>query len=588
VNRVAPIVAAVAIVALVGWHVDVRLDHAGARRELAASTAALDRARLARAELEAQVADDAHELDGLEAAVERLTAAATGDRVEAVRLRAALDALVVERSSADGELAAAATLLADLRAQIELRGIAIADLQRCVDGVMAAAAAVQAGDHDGAVAQLDAVTDACRRADAAAARAAFPFDFPDPFVVVDQGRYFAFATNSAGGAIQVISSTDLRDWRWESGALRAVASWGVPGATWAPSVLRRGDRWLLFYAVRHAASGQQCISVASAAGVGGPYLDASSGPLVCDVDRGGSIDPSPFVAGDGRAYLVWKAEGETVGGVPEIRSQRLRDDGLVTDGQPSVLLAGASGWEGVTIEAPSMVATGAGLVLLYSGNSWNRSTYAVGAARCDSPLGPCQRGSQPVLRTTESAVGPGGAEVFVDRSGALRVAFHAWSEGRVGYPHPRFLHIGSLRVEAASPSSGGSVDRVVHTCPRCELRFMTDVELSDHLDADHAVRAVPDPRRVLLVASVTTDVDEVVDAARSRAADAPGSSFHLLVVATEGPASQADAHLAEVRRAVAAVGDAGDVTGEVGPAEPHEALGRLLQRESFDEVVHLI
>ena len=32
---------------------------------------------------------------------------------------------------------------------------------------------------------------------------------------------------------------------------------------------------------------------------------------------------------------------------------------------------------------------------------------------------------------------------------------------------------------------------MVHSCPRCELRFETEVELADHLETDHGVDVEP-------------------------------------------------------------------------------------------------
>ncbi len=59
----------------------------------------------------------------------------------------------------------------------------------------------------------------------------------------------------------------------------------------------------MYYTVREAASQQQCISRAVAAAPAGPFLDDSSGPLVCQRDLGGSIDPSPFVDDDGHVRI---------------------------------------------------------------------------------------------------------------------------------------------------------------------------------------------------------------------------------------------------------------------------------------------
>ena len=41
---------------------------------------------------------------------------------------------------------------------------------------------------------------------------AYPFDFPDPFVLPVGGTYFAYATNSVAGNIQIIESSDLTHW----------------------------------------------------------------------------------------------------------------------------------------------------------------------------------------------------------------------------------------------------------------------------------------------------------------------------------------------------------------------------------------
>ena len=60
-------------------------------------------------------------------------------------------------------------------------------------------------------------------------------------------------------------------------------------------------------------------------------------------------------------------------------------------------------------------------------------------------LGPCDG---PVLASSGEVVGPGGAELFRDANGGLRVAFHAWSGRNVGYPNPRYLRIGTLSTSS--------------------------------------------------------------------------------------------------------------------------------------------
>ncbi len=414
--RVLVILGAVGLtVAVASWHLAVRADTAGARQDLDRTARELSAAESERTEL----------------------------RRAAAELRKLLDA-------ANGDL----KLFADQISSVDLLAAArageIADLRGCLNGVLAASKATQAGDAARAVAFLQAAIDACT---GAARRAAgdgvlFPFDFADPSVVLADGTYYAYATNSTGGAVQLIRSTDLRHWEWRGEALAGVPEWAVEGFTWAPAVVQLGDQWLLYYAVRHRDWGMHCISVATAASPSGPFVDRTTAPVVCDRTSGGSIDPAPFVTSDGSAYLLWKTEGEGAGGVAQLRSQRLRPDGLAVEGPPAVLLQTTEAWEGRTIEAPTMVDTSAGFVLVYSANAWSGPLYAMGAAICDTPLGPCRRqNGGPLLRSNGAVTGPGGGHIFIDATGAPRFAYHAWQDDEVGWPHGRFLYIGSLRID---------------------------------------------------------------------------------------------------------------------------------------------
>ncbi|HKU62375.1 MAG TPA: hypothetical protein VJQ44_14210 [Gemmatimonadales bacterium] len=66
--------------------------------------------------------------------------------------------------------------------------------------------------------------------------------------------------------------------------------------------------------------------------------------------------------------------------------------------------------------------------------SYRRAVLQVERPMCDSPLGPCRKvGAGPVMQSDRGSVGPGGPEVFADRSGRRRMAYHAWSAGAVGY-----------------------------------------------------------------------------------------------------------------------------------------------------------
>src|SRR5687768_12066666 len=114
-------------------------------------------------------------------------------------------------------------------------------------------------------------------------------DMPDPFVLRVGSEYFAYATGSNFKNVQLRRSTDLKAWSYVRDVLPALPSWADWGYTWAPSVLARSGGYALFYTVRHRDSGRQCVSVATSSVPQGPFTDSSSGPLVCQLDRGGSI-----------------------------------------------------------------------------------------------------------------------------------------------------------------------------------------------------------------------------------------------------------------------------------------------------------
>ena len=281
-------------------------------------------------------------------------------------------------------------------------------------------------------------------------------DFPDPFVLRHGQRYYGYSTNRAGANIPLILSEDLIDWRPAGDALPQLPAWSARGRVWAPAVLARQGRYVLYYTPRHVASGHQCLSVAEAASPDGPFVDRSTSPLVCQTDVGGSIDPSPFVDQDGAAYLLWKSEDRGYTIPAEIWSQPLSPDGLSLVGSPTSILAQDREWEKPTMEAPTMVRDGGRLYLLYSAGTWRDSTYAIGWATCTGPTGPCTKGGdRPLLAATPALSGPGGQEVVQTGDGRRWLAYHAWVPWEGGYPASRrLLHLSSLHFDGGGPVVG--------------------------------------------------------------------------------------------------------------------------------------
>ncbi|HVW31139.1 MAG TPA: glycoside hydrolase family 43 protein [Acidimicrobiia bacterium] len=261
-------------------------------------------------------------------------------------------------------------------------------------------------------------------------------DFPDPFVLATGDGYRAFGTQSGGVNVQVLASADLAAWTARPDALPHLPEWAAPGRTWSPAVLARPGGFVLYCAVRHAAADRQAIAVAWADDPGGPYTAAARGPLVFQAERGGSIDPSPFVDADGAAYLVWRSDDNAVGRPPSLWGAPLRPDGLELAGPPVELLRHDAPWERPLVEAPSLARVGAGVyVLFYSGGWWESDGYAVGYAVGEAPLGPFRKVTVdgPWLASGPGRAGPGGAEVFRTAGGEWALALHAWTPPAVRY-----------------------------------------------------------------------------------------------------------------------------------------------------------
>ena len=276
-------------------------------------------------------------------------------------------------------------------------------------------------------------------------------DFADPFVLRVGDSYYAYSTNTEDYRIPVLTSSGIFGTAHRRDALAELPGWSSPGKVWAPAVLQRSERFVLYYATPDRRPERECLSVATADRPTGPFVDTSTGPLACP-EGGGAIDPSPFVDVDGRTYLLWKSYG----GPDGIVIRELAPDGLSFVGETQELLDADQDWEGGLVEAPSMVAHEGRYYLFYSGNDWATVAYGVGYAVCDSPLGPCTKpGAGPWLGSTDKAEGPGGAEVFADEQGRLWMVFHAWVGGKVGYPDgARNLFVLPLDFVDGVPAAG--------------------------------------------------------------------------------------------------------------------------------------
>ncbi len=363
------------------------------------------------------------------------------------------DALQASIASTMSQLAATNTSLASANVHAYVQGVGIGTLQTCLGGVKSAFVQIAANDNARAAKEISTVSGACTElAGGTSTGLVYPFDFPDPSVILAGQTYYAYATNSVAGNIQIIDSTDLIHWTAVGNALPQLPAWASAHYTWAPSVALIGGSYVLYYAVDVAGTGRECISVATASQPQGPFADTSSAPLECQKALGGSIDPASFLDTNGTPYLVWKSGGP---GSSKIWSQQLAPSGtsFVPGTNPALLLVPSQPWEAGTVEAPNLVTTGGRDYLFFSGNDWNSANYAVGVAACTGPLGPCSDATpNPILAGGHGVAGPGGESVFADTSGDYWIAFHAWVPGAVGFPNSRDLYLRRISFSGPTPT----------------------------------------------------------------------------------------------------------------------------------------
>ena len=246
----------------------------------------------------------------------------------------------------------------------------------------------------------------------------------DPFLTVAAGHYILI---TSGGTVAdpinvpMVTSTDFANWSAPFDALPVLPGWARHGFTWAPDLHRFGTHYGLYFTSMIAGLDPptQCIGSAFSTSPTGPFT-AQPAPIICPLDQGGAIDPRVFVDSDGTPWMLWKSD-QNIGGSDtptKMWSQRISSDGTTLLGSPSFLLSPDRRWQGTIQEAPDMVEVDGAYWLVYSANWYNNPDYAIGAARCQGPAGPCADVTPgPLLASNSQGEGPGEASVFHTAAG---------------------------------------------------------------------------------------------------------------------------------------------------------------------------
>jgi hypothetical protein len=328
---------------------------------------------------------------------------------------------------------------------------------------------------------------------------------PDPHVLRANGKYWAYTTNGSSYNIQRYVSDDLASWGRTSNpdALPNLPAWAAQSGQyqWAPTVFRNGNgKYVMYYVAHDSSSGDQCIGRAIADEPFDAFVPTdSSGPIICQHDKGGSIDPYFFENPiNGNTFLYWKNDGNSCtsscGGVRLWGIRLNSTTGLPQSSTPEAvavdLLHYGATWETPLIENPAMTYTpadGGHFRLFYSANWYYTDDYATGYAECTSggtpdplPSGGCTKVTVngPWMDSTPYAAGPGGASFFTDFEGKTWMAYHGFDPGHVGFSggllYPRYMFVEKVDLNAnpevgctttARPCINTSFPYSYHTAP---------------------------------------------------------------------------------------------------------------------------
>lgn len=229
--------------------------------------------------------------------------------------------------------------------------------------------------------------------------------YADPEGIIYDDTYWIFPTWSDRYEKQTyfdcFSSKDLVNWTKHAAVLDTSSVKWAKKAMWAPSVIRKGDKYYLFFGANDVHEGEiGGIGVAVSDRPEGPYKDLLGKPLVNEIVNGAQpIDQFVFHDDDGRYYMYY-------GGWGHCNIVLLNDDftGLLPFEDGTV-------YKEVTpenyVEGPFMFKKNGKYYFMWSEGGWTGPDYCVAYAIADSPFGPFNRVAKILQQDPEIATGAG-------------------------------------------------------------------------------------------------------------------------------------------------------------------------------------
>lgn len=235
--------------------------------------------------------------------------------------------------------------------------------------------------------------------------------YADPEGVVFDNTYWIFPTYSAPFSKQLFmdcfSSEDLLNWKQHKRILSTDGVSWIKNALWAPSIIKKGNLYYLFFSANNIQNNDQYggIGVATSTRPDGPYKDAIGKPLIDKIINGAQpIDQFVFLDDDGQYYMYY-------GGWGHCNLVRLNQNltGIIPfdDGTYFKEITPEN-----YVEGPFMLKHNNKYYFMWSEGNWTGDDYCVAYAISDSPTGPFKRENVILKQNKKIGTGAGHHSVF--------------------------------------------------------------------------------------------------------------------------------------------------------------------------------
>jgi beta-xylosidase len=257
-----------------------------------------------------------------------------------------------------------------------------------------------------------------------------PGDHPDPSVVKIGNEYWAVGTTSNWFPVFTLyRSNDLVSWKTAGHVFTEIPAW-ADYYMWAPEITYENGKVYLYYNA-HKKNGSLCIAAAVADKPEGPYKDL--GPLICQ--EYGSIDPFSVRDENGKLYMIWKEDGNSVGKPTPIWAAEMKEDRTALVSEKKELFRADAPWEKGLVEGVAIIRRNDYFYTFYAAAACcgKTCTYGTGIARSKSLLGPWEKyPGNPVLTGNADWKCPGHGTP-VEKDGKFYFLYHAYSTGSGAY-----------------------------------------------------------------------------------------------------------------------------------------------------------